>query len=181
MWTKYYIDNSAFSISVPSTVELRNDYDAYTQRLKDLGYTCNTDVVAFQQKGLSSNSKEALKHYCRVLIQHNVGNSGDFLNCDETEPIDEEARNVFHDLVISELGSFKLINEPTYKWIDINGIKAIEIKYRRNGSNGNTTSCTMYLLFNCDEMVKMIVSYREQERDLWLPDMENVIKTFKWL
>ena len=30
------------------------------------------------------------------------------------------------------------------------------------------------------QMVKMIVSYREQERDIWLPDLINVIKTFRW-
>lgn len=38
----------------------------------------------------------------------------------------------------------------------------------------------MYLLQNYDEIAKMIVSYREQEKDLWLPDMDNVIKTFSW-
>ena len=70
--------------------------------------------------------------------------------------------------------------EPTYKWIDINGTKAVEIKYRRSGTDNNTTACTLYLLFNDDEAVKMIVSYREKAKALWLPDFDNIVKTFKW-
>ncbi len=31
-----------------------------------------------------------------------------------------------------------------------------------------------------NEMVKMVTAYREQEKDLWIPDLENVIRTFKW-
>ena len=80
----------------------------------------------------------------------------------------------------NELGGYAPIGEPTYEWIDISGTKAIEIKYRRKGNQNYTTSCTIYLLFNYDEMVKMVIAYREQERNLWLPDLDNVIKTFKW-
>jgi hypothetical protein len=64
--------------------------------------------------------------------------------------------------------------------ISINTAKAIEIAYRRTGADQYTTACKMYLLFNTDEMVKAIVSYREQERDIWLPDLSNIIKTFRW-
>lgn len=180
-WTKYYIDNNSFSIAVPKTVELRKDYDAYTKWMKKRGLACNTDAVVFQQKGLSSNSRKAMRHYCRILIEHYVGNSGDFPQSYETEPIDEESQNAFHDLIIRQLGSYSLLNEPTYRWIDINGTKAIEMKYSRSGTENKTASCAIYLLFNDDEMVQMIVSYREQEKEMWLPDLDNVIKTFKWI
>lgn len=176
----YYLIAKAFSISVPNTVELRNEYDAYTQRLKGMGVACNSEVVVFQQKGLSSNSPDAYQHYCRIMIQHGVGNAGDFLRFNQIETIDYETQSFLRELVIAELGNFSLLGEPSYKWIDINEAKAIEIKYRRNGNDNNTTCCTMYLLFNYDEMVKMIISYREQEKNLWLPDLNNVIKTFKW-
>lgn len=179
-WTKYLISNEAFSISVPSSVELRNEYDEYTRLLKGVGITCNSDVVVFQQKGLSSQSKEAYKHYCRIMIQHATGNAGDFLRADEIEKIDYDTKEFLKELVLGELGGFSLLAEPTYKWININGTKAIEIKYRRSGTDSNTTSCTMYLLFNYDEMVKMIISYREQERELWQRDLDNMIKTFNW-
>lgn len=178
-WTRYYI-NKAFSISVPSSVELRSEYDVYTRSLKDLGYSYDYDVIVFQQKGLSSKSSQALQHYCRIMILHGVGNANDFLRSNQLEVIDDDTKLALRDLVITELGGFELLGEPSYQWIDINGTKAMEIKYRRSGTNDNTTHCSMYLLFNYDEMVKMVVSYREQEKKLWLPDLDNVIKTFKW-
>ena len=180
-WTKYAIDNNAFSISVPNTVELRHEYDSYTRQLQELGFACNSDRVVFQQKGLSRKKKDAYNHYCRIIILHTTGNAGDFLHSYETEYIDYETKSFLKDLVLSELGpAYKLLDEPDYEWICIGTMNAIEIKYRRSGSNGNTTACTMYLLFNYDEMVKMIVSYHEQEKDIWLPDLDNVIRTFKW-
>ena len=179
-WTKYIIDNGAFSISVPNTVELRNDYDEYTKLLKGIGIAYNSDAVVFQQKGLSAKSPDAYKQYCRIMIQHIVGNKGDFLLYNQTERIDNETKEFFRGIVDAELGGFKALKEPTYKWIDINGIKAVEIKYRRSGTDNNTTACTLYLLFNDDEAVKMIVSYREKDKSLWLPAFDNIIKTFKW-
>lgn len=178
-WDKYTINN-AFSISVPSTVELRHEYDPYTRRLNELGFVCNSNNIVFQQKGLSNKDPEAYKHYCRIMIMHAVGNAGDFLHSYEAEHIDYEAKQFLKELVLSELGPNSLLGEPTFEWICIGTTKAIEIKYRRTGNDNNTTACTMYLLFNYDEMVKMIISYREQEKNIWLPDLNNVIKTFKW-
>ena len=114
------------------------------------------------------------------MIQHIVGNKGDFLPYNKTERIDNETKEFFRGIVDAELGGFKTLEEPTYKWIDINGTKAVEIKYRRSGTDNNTTACTLYLLFNDDEAVKMIVSYREKDKALWLPDFDNIVKTFKW-
>lgn len=179
-WTTYTIDNKAFSISVPSTVELRHEYDRYTQHLQELGLAVNLNKLVFQQKGLSIKKKEAYSHYCRVIVLHSIGKAGDFFHSYETEYIDNEIRSFLEDLVLSEVGFYKLLAEPTYEWICIGNTNAIEIKYRRSGSNDNTTSCTIYLLFNYNEMVKMIISYREQEKDIWQPDLDNIIKTFKW-
>lgn len=180
-WTKYLISNGAFSIYVPNTVELRNEYDPYTILQKELGFVCNSDVVIFQQKTLGNgNFAEADNHYCRIMIQHFKGDYGDFLMSTQTECIDYETKELLYEIAKNELGGYDFLEEPTYRWIDISGIKAIEIKYRRNGNDGNTTACAIYLLQNSNEMVKMMVAYREQEKERWLPDMNNVIKTFKW-
>ena len=179
-WTKYYFANQAFSISVPPIVELRHDYDKYVKRLEQLGLSCNTEDVVFQQKNLANNDSEALSRYCRIMIQYHRGNDGDFPMASETFPLDSEVRNELREVVENELGSYKLVGEPSYKWISIKGKNAIEISYRRTGAEQYTTACRMYMLFNECEMVKMIVSYREQESDIWLPDLPNVIKTFRW-
>lgn len=59
----------------------------------------------------------------------------------------------------------KLLEGPTYKLIDINGQKAIEVKYRRSGNKNYTTACTFYLLFNYDKMTRITISYREQNKE----------------
>ncbi|MBR1645032.1 MAG: hypothetical protein IJ684_06660 [Bacteroidales bacterium] len=90
-------------------------------------------------------------------------------------------RSELFDNVISNLDSRQqLLTSPTYNWVDIDGTKAIQVKYRRTGNKGNTTACTMYYLFNYDEMVLVMTAYREQEAELWQEDMENVIRTFRW-
>ena len=179
-WNKYYFADQSFSLSVPPTVELRHEYDKYVKRLQNLGLSCNTEDVVFQQKDLANNSKEALSRYCRVMLQYHKGSVGDFPSADETFSLDSETRAELRGIVENELGLYKLIGEPSYKWISINNVKAIEIAYRRTGADKYTTACRMYLLFNTDEMVKAIVSYREQEKDIWLPDLSNIIKTFRW-
>ena len=178
-WTQYILGNKAFSIAVPNTIELRKEYDAYTKELKNLDRVCDSNVVVFQQKGLSAKSPESYKHYCRVIAQYWKDDPGEFLRSNQTEAIDYETETLLFKLVEAELGGFSLLNDPSYRWIDINGIKAIEIKYRRTGNNHNTTCCTMYFIFNYSELVKTIVSYREQEKDLWDDAMDNIIKTFK--
>ena len=179
-WTKYYFANQAFSLSVPPIVELRHDYDKYVKRLEQLGLSCNTEDVVFQQKDLAKNDSKALSRYCRVMIQYNKGNVGDFPLASETFPLDSDERNELREIVENEVKPFGLIGEPSYKWISIKDAKAIETTYRRTGAENNTTACRMYILFNANEMVKAIISYREQESDIWLPDLTNIIKTFRW-
>ena len=177
-WRKYVIKES-FSISVPNTVELRSDLDKYTKQMKAANvWSYNDSLVVFQQKDLSKGANN--DHYCRILLSHIVGNEGDYLHHDEVEPLDSETISMFKEMVNAEVVPYVLLSEPTYSWIDIDGTKAMEIKYRRGGSDNYTTSCTMYLLFNNSEAVKMIVSYREQEKELWMPDFANIIRTFRW-
>lgn len=181
-WTTYWIDNGSFSISIPQSLELRRKDDQYTRRLENKGVAVNTNNVIFQQKGLS-NSKAGTEdnHYCRVIISHAKCQPDEVYKSDETEPITGELQAELLEMVSAELAPGQdFVEGPTFKWIDIHGQKAIEIRYTRTGNNGNTTRCAMYLLFNCDEFVKMIVAYREQESDLWASDMNRVIKTFNW-
>lgn len=176
-WARYTFYDGSLSLSVPPTVELRTKNDKYQD------YTHGTDgVIIFQQKYLSNMAKEGLDRYCRVMIQYVKGEKGDFLKYYESEEIDYELRCFFRELVVQEVSSlYDLIGEPSYRWVNVNGYNAVEIKWRRSGSNNYTTSCKMYLLFNDDEMSKIIISYRDQEKNIWLPDFDNIIKTFNWV
>lgn len=125
-----------------------------------------------------------MSQYCRVLISHYSLSPDDEKGPRyyETEPIDADMRSFLREMAEAECNPpYDMIGDPTYKWIDINGIKALETKYRRHGFQQDyTTAVAIYLLFNYDEMAKIIVSYREQERDLWQADLDYIIQTFRW-
>lgn len=177
-WTHHTLCN-AFSISIPPTLEKREPWHEFTKTHPQ----ANADVV-FQQKGLSDMTDEAMSQYCRILVSHyNLSpDDEEVLKYDETEPIDTDMRSILLEMAEAECNPpYDMIGDPTYKWIDINGIKALETKYRRHGFQQDyTTAVAIYLLFNYDEMAKIIVAYREQERDLWQADLDYVIQTFRW-
>ncbi len=173
---------SAFSISVPNTIEKSNSGDRYSRQLNNMGLQRNNGIVIFQQKTLNRRSMaNADEHYCRILVNYERANMGDLLHSYETDVIDADTRAWLLENVQSNLDySQQLLSTPSYQWVDIDGTKAIRVKYRRSGNDGNTTACAMYYLFNYDEMAFVMTAYREQESDLWQTDMENVIRTFKW-
>ena len=173
---------SAFSISVPNTMEMSSPNDRYCQQVSSLGLQRNNGIVIFQQKSLNKGSiKNADEHYCRVLINYEKANPNELLHSYETAEINADTRAWLYENVKNNLAySQQLLSMPSYRWVDIGGTKAIRVAYRRSGNDCNTTACTMYYLYNYDEMAMVMTAYREQEADMWQTDMENVIRTFRW-
>ncbi len=177
-WSEYKIDN-AFSISIPNTMELRNDYDDYTQwATNNIGLLSSADAV-FQQKNLSSMTKDAYNTYARVLIQHFSFSPGEVEHHYESPGLVSEDYRNLREMVDEEIKPYTYVDRPTWRWIDINGTKAIEGTYRRNGDDG-PVKCKFYLLSNHSEMAKVLVTFREKDSDRWASDLDNVIRTFKW-
>lgn len=184
-WTQYSI-NGIFELAVPSTVELRSQLERNTYRQQDKKVLIVSDKVIFQQRGLRKaleNSGNIDSNYCRIMIQYWSAQAGTFPRSNEIVELDYETMQDLRKMVMREFElnpQQKLLEGPTYKLIDVNGQKAIEVKYRRSGNKNYTTACTFYLLFNYDKMTRITISYREQNKDKWLPDLNNVIRTFKW-
>ena len=181
-WSEYQL-YSAFTLSVPNTMEKSLPNDRYNQMLDSIGLHRNNRIAIFQQKSLNKGTMaNADEHYCRVLVNYGkVSPDDDMLHSWETAELEYEARaELFNNVMANLSGSEQLLSAPTYEWVDIGGTKAIRVKYRRSGNNGNTTACAMYYLFNGDEMGIVVTAYREQEARLWQADMENVIRTFRW-
>ena len=173
---------SAFTLSVPNSMEMSAPGDMYSQQLNAIGAKRNDGIVIFQQKSLNKVSMtNADEHYCRVLVNYEKVYSDELLHSNETELLDADTRAWLLENVKGNLAySQQLLSSPTYDWVDIGGTKAIRVMYRRSGNNGNTTACAMYYLFNYDEMAMVMTAYREQEASQWQCDMENVIRTFRW-
>lgn len=183
-WRTYNVGNQ-YEISVPPTVELQRSYDEYTQLLKKYNLPTNDEVVIFQQEGLSRRTQTALNKYCRVMIQYISGNYGDFLTKTETDALNYEYAALFQEMVTAEIGTAsRQMGDISYCWKEIRGQKFIEITYKRTGTDFDASipvKCKLCLFQNNNEMVKMILSYREKEADIWAKDFELVLKSFLWL
>lgn len=183
-WSQYD-GGTAYSIAVPPTVELRDASDTYSQALKRLNLNYNSGGIVFQQKGLAHQEQAAYNKYCRIMIQYVRGNYGDFMKATETETLDSEWKSVFDEMVEGCIGpAVRLMGSYTYKWTTINGANCIQIDYRRTGSNYDASIpvvCRIAIFQNDNEMVKMILSYREKEAATWKADFDIVFKSFRWI
>lgn len=177
-WSEYKIAG-AMTISVPNTMELRKDYDDYTQWMSNSIGVLNSADAVFQQKNLSEMSDDAYQTYARVLIQHYSFSPADVEHHYESPGLTAEDYRNLREMVDEEIKPYTYVDTPTWRWIDINGTKAIEGSYRRNGENG-PVKCKIYLFSNYSEMAKIIITYREKDRQQWESDLNHIIRTFKW-
>lgn len=177
-WENYEISD-AFSLSIPPSMELRHDYDEYTQLISSHNLALSNAEAVFQQKNLSNLSSEAYDTYSRVLVDYFQFSPGEVEYSNQSTYITEEDRKNCRDIALSELGPYSFVSGPNCKWINVGESKGIDIEYVRTGDKGNV-QCHIYLMCNSSEMVKLITSYRIKDKDVWAEDIENVIKTFKW-
>lgn len=177
-WTEYDIAN-AFSLSIPNTMEQCPCDDEYYQNIMDSNPGIEFSEVIFQQKGLSAKSSEAYNTYARVIAKHFPLSSNEAVHHDQTFGFNEADYRDLNEMAEAELDIFSFIDEPEWRWIDIDGTKAIEGSYRRTGYEG-PVNCKIYLLYNYNEIAKIVVAYREKDSNRWADDISNVIRTFKW-
>ena len=187
--SKHWKDHTffdAFKISVPITVERQTKDSPYGRALANKGILqLRDDLIIFNQKGLCDLKPGAKDQYCRIMINFMKEVKGDFLQRDETEPFDWEYDQLLEEMVKNEIGSgSRLIGTFSREWVHINNANAILVTYRRTGNNYDTSKpvCCKVLLFQDDyKFVKMMISYREEEANLWANDFEQVMRSFEWI
>ena len=185
-WRDYEIGD-VFTISVPPTLELRQNADPYTKDLKELynkgiRVNVNSDKVYFQQKGLSIRHPEALSTYCRIIMSVERGEKGDFPKSTEFEELDVVTVKEFQEMaqVATVCAGYEVKGVIDVGWKNYDGIYALEVSYTRTGETGKNTNVKTYCLFNDDKMAEIILSYRKEDAGKWEKDLSNVIRTFKW-
>ena len=118
------------------------------------------------------------------MFSYYQGVSGDFLRRTETEVLDAEYDQLFREMVIGEIGpNGRLMGTINYQWVRINNANAILVSYKRTGNNFDTTipvNCKMLIIQDNNRFVKMMLSYREKEANLWADDFEQVLRSFEW-
>jgi hypothetical protein len=182
-WKRQTLFNS-FSIAIPVTVERQTPNSPYGRQVASRGYQFRDDVVIFNQKGLCNLDQKAQNQYCRIMFSYYNGFSGDFLKRNETETLDSEYKQMLREMVDAEIGyNGRLMGTIDYQWVRINNANAIMVSYRRTGNNFDTTKpvcCKMLIFQDNNRLVKMMLSYREKEANLWADDFEQVLRSFEW-
>lgn len=189
-WTSYSFQN-LYSISIPSTLELRRDNDVYTQALNkiqesmpNVRITSPKNEIVFQQTGLSTNRAIYKNLYCRVLIDY-YQCKDELLPCKgDTLELDED---FFMDTILAvneenkALGGGQVLKVLSADAVTLAESPASELIYIREGMNGNSpVVVATYNIFNYDEYVRLTLSFRQNETELWEEDFKRIRDSFKW-
>ena len=201
-FTRYEFKN--YYLSVPNTMELRDensfmslDEEIIKDKLKSIKkIDWNGANFTFQPAGTDDiqnleRQKKASNLYARILISYEKGKIDDFLRWNDdiryTQAEYNELNKSFKDNLLAGLKEAKQMGMNT-ELLDINNIKIaknankfvyIKQQYIRKGLNGNVKVIDYYV-FNNNEMVKLTISYRVSESDLWETDFNKIIDTFSF-
>ena len=156
---------------------------------KTLQIDSSKNCIIAQQKGINSFNKQAMKHYCRVIINIFKGEPGDY------EPFDSNMSQAelqefnatikqYMEKSLTRLNS-KGIKTIIHSWlpakiIKIDGTNAIQITYTRSTNKNPSVLVKMYMIPKNDYMMRVTISYRIAEKKLWAKDLDTVINTFKF-
>lgn len=176
-----YVFSKSFTLCIPSSLEMRNDSDAYSVDLRRRHIEVNRDNVVFQQKGLSKNKPEAYETYCRVMIKIEE----EFLGCFESafcndEMSDAEVEN-YREVARALSDNATLLYSPKVRRVKIGEAYAVEVEYERNGYEGHTTKVYNYWLSNSDRRTLIIIAFRQNDKFEWENTVLDIIKSFNWL
>lgn len=178
-WDTYQME--AFSIKIPPSMEVKDTNCIYTPNMYDYHWKrrrIKRTPIIFTQKGLAARNPSAFDTYCRIIIEFEQGQKGDFLKADEKEELSNE--NIRYLQKNVDVGNYKLLGKPEVRWARIGHIYALNIEYKRTGEENNHTNVNTYLLSNDDKNIVITLSYRSEDESLWEKELEAVISSFKW-
>lgn len=192
------------SMSVSDELELRDKDDQYTQFLNGTINVSAAEIV-FQQKGLGNMESSSYAHYCRILIDILEGEDGDFPFYNDSNFSEEDFR-FFKELADGEIEDAKMgLKEmgkeemaDKYGYVSLpkvtiekttSGLVYANVHYVRTGfSNSGTEAVAndlnvvvdICLFFNSKYALKAIFAYREKEKNLWLPILNQARNSLMW-
>lgn len=176
-WSTYEIDNS-LSIQIPSSLEISPEYNNFTKLISKNTFNVSNADAIFQQKNLGERSDTVLS-YCRVMVSHCDVEPGEAEHHYESPALSVEDYTTLRDIADQEIIPWHYVETPSYKWLDINNSKCIDISYIRSGAEGNM-DCHIYLFFNYDEIAKIVTVYKVSEAHCWSSEINDIVRTFKW-
>ena len=94
-----------------------------------------------------------------------------------------ELNNAYQEQYINDMYKMRY-DIKDFKWFPLRRIKysgknALVTHYRRGGLKGQV-DVTEYLFIHKDHQIRIIVSYRLSESNIWATDFEKIISTIKF-
>lgn len=182
------------TFQIPSSLELqKGTYKKLRDRLQKIILEIDTtpERVIAQPKGINDFDQVAMKRYCRVIVETEKGNKGDYLKLDEpltlsfTElkevdnGIKRQTQQIF-DKATANGTKMTILTWQGSKVVRINGVDALLTTYTRSVNEAPSVLVRVYKVFNHDNLHTITISYRESESNLWAGDLAKVIETFKF-
>ena len=181
------------NFKIPPSLELQKGKykEVRDQYMKLLEITTSPDIVTVQPKGINDLDPKAFEKYCRIIVETQRGHIGDYSKLDESinlsekdlNEIDQQSRDQINQqfAALNSKGQKNIIlSWKTVRVAKFNGIDTILIEYIRILNDYPPVFVRTYNIQNNDCMHAVTISYRENEKNIWAQDMENIITTFKF-
>jgi hypothetical protein len=179
---------------IPPSVEIqRGTYKELSDKFLGLvlEIEASPDQVIAQPKGINSFDPQALKRYCRIIVETDHGRRGQYKSLDSPFAVSEQElleldailkQQIQQAATMSTAKGMKmvLLSWQPVKIVRVNGIDTLKTTFSRSVNDGPPAVVSMYLVQNNDCMHRITISYRLSEKSLWARDLEKVIDTFSF-
>ena len=183
------------TFQIPPSVEIQKGiYKKINDKSREtiLEIVTSPDRVVAQPKGINSLNAQALKLYCRIIVETDWGKRGEYRSLDVPlvlSGVDLRKIDVILKQEILKAAAFstsKGIKMTITSWqptevVKINGADALHTTYTRKINDAPPVIVNTFMVMNNDLLHRIIISYRIEEEDMWKNDLTKVPGTFKFV
>ena len=187
-WQAVSIPNIC-TYKIPPTLEIQDgNYKRLSKDFREqvLKIKLSPNRVVAQPSGINSMNS-AIKKYCRVIVETELGKTGDYQGLHEPmiaspqellqigENLKKELEKSFSANSIMKM---KLLDWEPVSIIKLNGVDALASCYTRSLNGGKPVTVNQYRIMNNDSLHTITLSYRLTEQKLWFDDLQKTLETF---
>jgi hypothetical protein len=179
---------------IPPSVEIqKGTYKEFNDKLRGLVLEIETSAerVVAQPKGINSFDPQARKRYCRIIVETDRGQLGEYESLDTPLAVSEEELRELDTFLKQQMQkeaamyTAKKMKMDLLSWqpariVRVNGVDALKTTYIRSINDGQPAIVNIYCIQNNDCLHKITISYRLSEKTLWASDLDKIIDTFKF-
>lgn len=182
-WERIKIPNVG-TMSIPPDMEVQ---DASYKAMKEELVGESSDTFIIQQRGLNEGSAEAQDTYARILVSYDQGEPGDYperdYDVDAYSSADvAELDSYFEQEMRAQLerNGIGVIEWYPLEFTSLNGTPCLHMSYSRVGDAGETTQVDVYGIPCNDRFVRVTLSYRVSDADMWADDLDLALHSIEF-